>query len=1298
MQEDPAIKVLLVEDDHDDFVITRDILRRAPRVRYELSWASGYDEALEAIARNEYDACLLDYRLGQRNGLDLLRQALEGGCQVPFILLTGQSEHDVDVAAMEAGAADYLLKERLSPSVLERSIRYAIERTHTARLLRQSQGLFSSFMNNLQGMASIKDAQGRYLYANRCLEESFRSDVRGWVGRTDAELLPAAYAQKVRERDLQVLAQGREVRQVERVPLEGEERCFLSTTFPIDNGCGEALVGCLALDITDRVRAEESQKRSESLLAQAERLARLESWEWRLESQRHFWSRGQFRIFGIGEEQSPGDQGLASGAVFELVHPEDREMVRRVIGEALECRGEFDFFHRVVRPDGQIRIVHQRGAVVDRAGHEPHVVGSTQDVTEQREAEEALKLSEVRFRSVVQSLDEALLITDLDDVVLYANGRIGDLTGYSPQEMMGRPAYELLPPHAWPAVREPNHQRESGASKRYEVRLRRKDGTLFWAQVHALPYRDAQGQVVGTTGAISDISAHKESEALLAARMRLESGLALCSRVLLTEPTGGQALEQAIAHLLAATGAGRVSLFENFEDEGGLSAGQTHEVCAPGAQAHFNSYFSSHARRFAYSGGMERWREALSQNRAIAGCPRTFPSSERAVLEPQGVRSLLALPVWVRGQWHGFIGFDDVRSEREWSEEEVQILRTASEMIGAFFERQKTEQELRRSEERYALAAAATNDGLWDWDMTRGSIYFSPRWKEMLGYAPRQIGNSPQDWLGRVHPDDRDALQEAIDSHVQGRTGHLECQYRVRHADGSFRWMLLRGLAVHSSSPSAPGAGASTCTPDTPGAVRMVGSQTDITEHKSQEENLRRNAFFDSLTGLPNRALFMDRLGQALEHGHRRPDYLFGVLFLDLDGFKTVNDSLGHMQGDELLVAASRRLQSCLRTGDTLARLGGDEFAILIDDIKDPSDATRLALRIQEAFRQPFVLEGHEVFTQASVGITFSGSGSPDAAGSLYSRPEEMLRDADTAMYRAKAAGKGCHQVFDSTMHEHVLMRLRLESSLRRAIEREEFLLHFQPIMELSSGQLQGFEALVRWRSPEHGMIPPNDFVPVAEETGLILPLSQWVLRQACLQMKAWQDEFPPCADLVMSVNLSSRQFLQPDLVASIAGVLEETGLDPKCLKLEITETVLIENAESAATLLRALRAMDIGISMDDFGTGYSSLAALHRFPIDTLKIDRSFITRLGPNGEQAEIVRAIIALAHSMEMDVTAEGVEAPFHSDQLRRLGCECAQGFLFSRPLDADSAAHLVASACENPHAQRLPLFGDASASPI
>ncbi|MBD2000050.1 EAL domain-containing protein [Leptolyngbya sp. FACHB-541] len=831
--DNATTKVLLVEDDEDDYIITSNLFRDIQEKKFEVEWIRNYDNALEIMSKNQHDVYLVDFRLGIKNGVELLEQATADGCKAPIILLTGQGDSRSDVAAMKAGAADYLIKGQIDATGLERAISHAIERTHTLEKLRQA------------------------------LQENSR------------------------------------------------------------------LASAIANITTGVVITDPKQPNNPIIFA----------------------NPGFTAVTGYTQE------------------------------EVLGCNCRF-------------------------------LQGKETDATTLQQLREA----------IAQACPHTCVLLNY-----------------------------------------------------------RKDGTPFWNELSVNPVFDSQGELTYFVGLQTDVSDRKQSEAAL-----------------------------------------------------------------------------------------------------------------------------------------------------------------------------------RESEERYALAVRGANDGIWDWNLKTSEIYFSPRWKSMLGYLDEEITNQLDEWFERVHPEDLDWVKVKIAAHLDGLTPHFENEHRMLHRDGTYRWMLSRGLAVRDAKGKA---------------TRIAGSQTDITTHKQAEEQLLHDAFYDALTGLPNRALLTDRLKQVVQMAKRDSSYQFAVLFIDVDRFKVINDSLGHMLGDELLMAIAQRLCDCLRPTDTVARLGGDEFVILLEDINDVNSVTTIADRVQQELTLPFSLNGHEVFTSASIGIALSETG--------YELPEDLLRDADTAMYRAKAQGRARYEIFNTGMHVRALALLHLETDLRRAIaadqltgDRQEFQLYYQPIVSLKTRCVVGFEALLRWQHPTRGFISPVEFIPIAEETGLIIPIGDWVLREACRQMQIWHAEFPMKLPLSLSVNLSSKQFT-PRLIRQIERVLQDTHLDTRSLRLEITESALMENLESAADLLAQVRSLGIQLSMDDFGTGYSSLSYLHRFPIDTLKIDRSFIKKVDADGEQLAIVRTIITLAWNLGMDVVAEGVETLKQLAQLRSLKCEYGQGYLFSKPLDSQAAQRVIAA---------------------
>jgi diguanylate cyclase (GGDEF)-like protein/PAS domain S-box-containing protein len=569
-------------------------------------------------------------------------------------------------------------------------------------------------------------------------------------------------------------------------------------------------------------------------------------------------------------------------------------------------------------------------------------------------------------------------------------------------------------------------------------------------------------------------------------------------------------------------------------------------------------------------------------------------------------------------------------------------------------ERHHIDAALRESEERYALAVRGANDGLWDWRVAEDRIYLSPRWKQMLGYQGNEFGDSPEDWFGAIHPDDRDALKSALSAQFEGEDEHFEHEHRMLTKQGEERWVLTRGVVVRDHEGSV---------------IRMAGSQTDVTSRKRAEQQLLYDAFHDGLTGLANRALFSDRLGMVLASRRRQGSLRFAVLFLDLDRFKNINDSLGHTTGDALLQGIARRLEKTLRPGDTVARLGGDEFAILLSSVEDVADAIHVADRVQEVVTEHFVIGTNEVYVTTTIAIALSN---PDTK-----KPEDILRDADIAMYRAKAAGRARYEVFDQEMHRHAVKLLAIETDLRHAIERDEFIMHYQPIVALDTGRIVGFEALVRWNHPRRGVIAPEQFIAIAEETGLIVPLCWLSLRKACEQTRLWQDAFHLDPPLFICVNVSGKLFMQPQAVEQVMVVLEETGLEPRSLWLEVTENVVLDHGEEVTARLLELRDLGVQLSIDDFGTGYSSLSYLQRFHYDSLKIDRSFVRTMGVTGDSRSIVKTILTLADDLGIGVIAEGVETEEQAHRLRQMQCPLGQGFWFARPLSADAATRLIES---------------------
>jgi len=591
-----------------------------------------------------------------------------------------------------------------------------------------------------------------------------------------------------------------------------------------------------------------------------------------------------------------------------------------------------------------------------------------------------------------------------------------------------------------------------------------------------------------------------------------------------------------------------------------------------------------------------------------------------------------------------------------WVQDRTLIIRDAENRIVAYHgiliditEQKRAERALQEQQRLYRIVAENASDVVGIHSLDGTFQYVSPSAETVLGHASQELlGSNPS---ALVAPEDLAFWRTAFSAAVRGQPA--SGSYRLRHGGGAYIWVETVTGPIQ----------------DETGAISGVRSSSrDITQRKVFEDQLAHQAFHDPLTDLPNRALFIDRLRHALARSERRRNPV-AVLFLDLDRFKLVNDSLGHAVGDQLLIAVGQRLQAVLRPEDTVARLGGDEFTLLLEDIAAVDNAIRVAERVLEHFAAPIEVAGHEVYVSTSIGIAMSGAGS--------FTPDELVRNADVAQYLAKQNGAPRFTVYDPAMNEDAAVRIELEADLRRAISRGELLVYYQPLVRLDTGRIVEVEALVRWQHPQRGMLTPVQFIPMAEETGLIHPVGEWVLTQACAQAALLRSQFPSDPPLVMAVNLSAKQLQQPGLVTAVAAVLRATGLQASGLKLELTETAVMQDPEGASAVIRQLRDLGIHLAIDDFGTGYSSLSYIANFLVDTLKIDRTFIARLGQGPDAMSILQTIMSLARSLNLTVTGEGVETDEQLGWLRELGCDRAQGYLFARPMPSEELVRMLAT---------------------
>jgi diguanylate cyclase (GGDEF)-like protein/PAS domain S-box-containing protein len=881
----------------------------------------------------------------------------------------------------------------------------------------------------------------------------------------------------------------------------------------------------------------------------------------------------------------------------KVIHPEDRERVRKEDERTDETGEPFSMEYRMIAEDGRTVWIRDEATLVRGGAGEPlYWLGAQLDVTARKYWEEALRAAEERYRTLVEQIPAVTYIDPVDDpdVSLYTSPQIERMLGYTPEEWIGGKLWtERLHPEDRERVLAADERFEAGSTEQFseEYRLIARDGSVVWVHEEAVVVRDGADEPLYWQGVIHDVTERREADEALRKNEERLRGLADAAfeGILITDR--GEILEANRA---------LIDMFGYAPEE--MVGRSSLEFVAPEHQ--------DTVRRKIVSGSEEPYE--------VVGIRR---DGRRLDLE-------------VRGRAFSYRG----RSVR------VTAVRDVTE-------RKAAERRLAEAEKRYRTLVERI-PAVTFVDRMEGSmapVYVSPQVEKMFGYTPEEW-MAGRLWRQRLHPEDRARIL-ASDERFEAEGKPVDQEYRLLAKDGSTVWVHEETVLVR----------------DEAGEPRFVqGIMTDVTQKKRSEERLHHLAFHDHLTGLPNRRLFVDHLKQALQRT-RRQDNRVAVLFMDLDGFKVVNDSLGHDVGDLLLTVVAQRLGRCLRPEDTLARFGGDEFVVLLEEIDDAAEAVRVAERITEELRRPFVLEERQLYAAASIGVSL---GHARTHG-----PEGLIREADTAMYRAKA--EGCNYcVFDPAMHERALGRLELENDLRRAIEEDEFVVHYQPIVNLQTGGLWGFEALVRWEHPERGLLNPDEFVPVAEESGLVVPMGELVLEEACRQAVGWHKEHPRTPPLAMSVNLSGRQLRRPDLPEIVERALARSGLPASSLGLDITETVYISALNANTAALDRLRALGIRVSLDDFGSGYSSLSYLKRLPADILKIDRSFTRGLGLEAEDTAIVQTIVDLVHILGMEVVAEGVEIGEQETLLREMGCDLAQGYLFSEPLPPEGVMDFLA----------------------
>ncbi len=824
---------------------------------------------------------------------------------------------------------------------------------------------------------------------------------------------------------------------------------------------------------------------------------------------------------------------------------------------------------------------------------------------------------------------DAVVVIDRAGRIRFANAAVRDVFGHSPEALVGEDIAILQAPRLRDAHRA-GFQRHLDTGERsvdwraVETRGLHASGREFPVEV-AFTRFDLDGEPC-FAGFLRDITERKRASGRLQAQAEVLQLIA-----------AGAPLDTTLERLtlLVEREFRDMACSVLLLDEGGT---RVRNAAAPSLPAAFNRAIEGQEiGPQAGSCGTAAWRKELVVVRDIAN--DELWARWRDVALEHGLRACWSMPILSRaGAVLGTFAMY-YKEIREPSQVELDLIRVAASFAGIAVERTREDARRHEAVERFELISKATNDVVWDGALQANRVWWNDAYYVQFGYSREETKPGPESWTDHIHPEDLHAAHETIRGVIDGGGTTWQSEYRFRRRDGDYVTVMDRGFVVRDPFGEA---------------VRMLGAMVDITERKRAEEKLAQLAQFDALTGLPNRALFRDRLEQAVARA-RRERWLTALAFIDLDRFKEINDTLGHAAGDALLQSVAQRLRSCLREGDTVARLGGDEFTAILEDLQSANDLPLLAQKIIAALEQPVVHAGREIVDGASIGYALYPEDGEDV--------ETLLTHADTAMYRAKSEGGSAYQRFAADMAEAARGRVTLEASLRRALERSELELHYQPIYKLGEDRLVGAEALLRWRHPERGLVPPGEFIGVAEASGLIVPIGAWVVREACQQLARWR---AGGRDLRIGINLSARQFRRAGLVETVSGALAESGVPGEALTLEITESLLMENPEGSRRMLEGLKALGPRIVIDDFGTGYSSLAYLRRFPIDAVKIDRSFVSELTSDPEDAKIVRAIIHLARDLRLAVTAEGIETTAQLEFVRAHGCDFGQGYLFGRPV--------------------------------
>ncbi|MBD2258341.1 EAL domain-containing protein [Pseudanabaena sp. FACHB-2040] len=902
---------------------------------------------------------------------------------------------------------------------------------------------------------------------------------------------------------------------------------------------------------------------------------------------------------------------------------------------------------------------------LDSQGKPSQYVAIRNDITARKQAEVAVLRAKEFSNHIVTASPTLICGIAPNGTTSFVNQAVSQITEYPAKELVGQNWWHLLYPQGeyW-QVEKLFRDFNQGQVVNYEMTLTTRSGSkrvIAWNSVNRW---NAQGELLEIVGIGVDVTERKHSEAVLRQQREREGLVTAIAHRIRQSLDLHEILNTTVAEVQQTLQADRVITYRTNPDGSGQVLT---EAVAPGVSSIFNYLLPADIFPLQcyqlYQQGRVRQVTNVEQD----------PMSEclRDTLRQIGVKSKLVVPIIHESTLWGILVVHQCSRTRQWEGWETDLLRQLSTQVAIavhqaalyqqsqseLAERKQAEAALRESEARYRLVAENMRDLVSLHDPKGHFLYVSPSCKSLLGYSSSELlGQLP---VAFCYPGHRDEVQQAIDLAAAGQeSDSITCQMRKR--TGDYIWLEILAKPIFDEFGQV---------------TRFQMTSRDVTERMKFQEQLIADALHDGLTGLPNRSLLMTRLDQALKDLKVDATKQFGVLFLDLDHFKVINDSLGHLLGDQLLCAIAKKLQALVRTNDVVARLGGDEFVILTENIRNASEILNLASRISQAFRQPLTVEGHELFVTVSIGIL---TGDP-----IYQNASVLLRDADISMYQAKAKGRNGYQVFSPSMHLQVLKRLNLETDLRKALDHQELFLLYQPIVSLDSQEIVGFEALIRWKHASRGLILPTDFIPVAEETGLIVPIGLWTLETACRQIVAWQSQLPLAHSLKLSVNLSARQLQNTAFLQQVDDTLRLTGMPPNRLSLELTESIMVQDNLDTIGLLRQLRERGIRISIDDFGTGYSSLRYLHQMPVDALKIDKSFVENMHDDSHHQKIIETIIALSQHLKLDVIAEGIESRDQLANLKQLDCQFGQGYLFAKPLKPEEASLLL----KQPHFKYL-----------